>query len=138
MKTNKILIGSLTMTVALAISSCSTGRQIAYKDDVYNNRQINTDQAYQSPDYYYTEDEYAQQNNAYYTDEYSDDEYYEDEYGDLEYANRINRFYYSTPGMSYYDPFFDPWFGFNTRSEEHTSELQSRENLVCRLLREKK
>src|SRR5690606_41529754 len=23
---------------------------------------------------------------------------------------------------------------FNTRSEEHTSELQSRENLVCRLL----
>ena len=24
------------------------------------------------------------------------------------------------------------------RSEEHTSELQSRENLVCRLLREKK
>src|SRR5690606_40786224 len=26
----------------------------------------------------------------------------------------------------------------NTRSEEHTSELQSRENLVCRLLLEKK
>src|SRR5690606_41478347 len=26
----------------------------------------------------------------------------------------------------------------NARSEEHTSELQSRENLVCRLLREKK
>src|SRR5690606_999373 len=26
---------------------------------------------------------------------------------------------------------------FSTRSEEHTSELQSRENLVCRLLREK-
>src|SRR5690606_24143522 len=29
------------------------------------------------------------------------------------------------------------WMG-NTRSEEHTSELQSRENLVCRLLLEKK
>src|SRR5690606_40451188 len=28
--------------------------------------------------------------------------------------------------------------GRNTRSEEHTSELQSRENLVCRLLLEKK
>src|SRR5690606_41960883 len=28
--------------------------------------------------------------------------------------------------------------GFNVRSEEHTSELQSRENLVCRLLLEKK
>src|SRR5690606_18762251 len=27
---------------------------------------------------------------------------------------------------------------FGPRSEEHTSELQSRENLVCRLLREKK
>src|SRR5690606_41554037 len=36
------------------------------------------------------------------------------------------------------------WFGlvaigiFTVRSEEHTSELQSRENLVCRLLLEKK
>src|SRR5690606_41136748 len=30
-----------------------------------------------------------------------------------------------------------PWAG-NRRSEEHTSELQSRENLVCRLLLEKK
>src|SRR5690606_40687691 len=28
--------------------------------------------------------------------------------------------------------------GTNSRSEEHTSELQSRENLVCRLLLEKK
>src|SRR5690606_24281809 len=35
----------------------------------------------------------------------------------------------------------DPWWDFQTdgyRSEEHTSELQSRENLVCRLLLEKK
>src|SRR5436309_7814703 len=29
-------------------------------------------------------------------------------------------------------------FGARVRSEEHTSELQSRENLVCRLLLEKK
>src|SRR5690606_7909224 len=29
-------------------------------------------------------------------------------------------------------------FSFGGRSEEHTSELQSRENLVCRLLLEKK
>src|SRR5690606_39855431 len=28
----------------------------------------------------------------------------------------------------------DPKFGDSARSEEHTSELQSRENLVCRLL----
>src|SRR5690606_40245760 len=31
-----------------------------------------------------------------------------------------------------------PAVGENERSEEHTSELQSRENLVCRLLLEKK
>src|SRR2546430_10948234 len=30
-----------------------------------------------------------------------------------------------------------PWLG-RTRSEEHTSELQSQSNLVCRLLLEKK
>src|SRR5690606_30988885 len=30
------------------------------------------------------------------------------------------------------------WPAFSGRSEEHTSELQSRENLVCRLLPEKK
>src|SRR5690606_41018458 len=39
--------------------------------------------------------------------------------------------------------FFAMWDAFKdakgeTRSEEHTSELQSRENLVCRLLLEKK
>src|SRR5690625_5724894 len=38
---------------------------------------------------------------------------------------------------------FDVYFGtillaFNSRSEEHTSELQSRGHLVCRLLLEKK
>src|SRR5207302_4658026 len=32
----------------------------------------------------------------------------------------------------------DPRAGDPARSEEHTSELQSRENLVCRLLLEKK
>src|SRR5690606_41918605 len=30
------------------------------------------------------------------------------------------------------------WTAWGRRSEEHTSELQSRENLVCRLLLEKK
>src|SRR5690606_25683307 len=33
---------------------------------------------------------------------------------------------------------FDVFTGERLRSEEHTSELQSRENLVCRLLLEKK
>src|SRR5690606_41718235 len=32
---------------------------------------------------------------------------------------------------------FWPNYLYELRSEEHTSELQSRENLVCRLLREK-
>src|SRR3712207_6906312 len=31
-----------------------------------------------------------------------------------------------------------PWMVFRARSEEHTSELQSRQYLVCRLLLEKK
>src|SRR5687768_18014945 len=31
-----------------------------------------------------------------------------------------------------------PWLGASARSEEHTSELQSRLHLVCRLLLEKK
>src|SRR5690606_41686061 len=56
--------------------------------------------------------------------------------------------YYNTPGgplkgyeLTYQQPFtFLPgiWSKFGVRSEEHTSELQSRENLVCRLLLEKK
>src|SRR5258708_37724070 len=33
---------------------------------------------------------------------------------------------------------FEPWRGVSARSEEHTSELQSPDHLVCRLLLEKK
>src|SRR5690606_40445827 len=41
--------------------------------------------------------------------------------------------------IDYPENSFDELFGQTiTRSEEHTSELQSRENLVCRLLLEKK
>src|SRR5690606_41843176 len=35
-------------------------------------------------------------------------------------------------------PIYNAWGACPARSEEHTSELQSRENLVCRLLLEKK
>src|SRR5690606_41947836 len=38
----------------------------------------------------------------------------------------------------YYVSFIFTWLIYAFRSEEHTSELQSRENLVCRLLLEKK
>src|SRR5207253_7541158 len=37
-------------------------------------------------------------------------------------------------GKNWYDPYYEPLW----RSEEHTSELQSRGHLVCRLLLEKK
>src|SRR5688572_32713516 len=49
---------------------------------------------------------------------------------------KTNKFFYQ--GAEF---FFDPKIRnnlFNGRSEEHTSELQSQSNLVCRLLLEKK
>src|SRR5690606_41016001 len=42
----------------------------------------------------------------------------------------------NAPGQQYKAQCY--WKSRCTRSEEHTSELQSRENLVCRLLLEKK
>src|SRR2546427_2922604 len=36
------------------------------------------------------------------------------------------------------EPYLDGWRMVTKRSEEHTSELQSQSNLVCRLLLEKK
>src|SRR5690606_42155676 len=62
----------------------------------------------------------------------------------------INELAHLFPGESVEDIFADRWrYGQDpdlppveqlpeSRSEEHTSELQSRENLVCRLLLEKK
>src|SRR5690606_41656301 len=46
---------------------------------------------------------------------------------------------FNTARISYFDLTrqYTPFF-YQLRSEEHTSELQSRENLVCRLLLEKK
>src|SRR5204862_6005120 len=44
---------------------------------------------------------------------------------------RVSRTYQAVPGRS-------PQRAPGTRSEEHTSELQSRRDLVCRLLLEKK
>src|SRR5688572_32540774 len=47
----------------------------------------------------------------------------------------IELYYYSELGLEY---FSIPDFQKRDRSEEHTSELQSQSNLVCRLLLEKK
>src|SRR3712207_8829336 len=41
-----------------------------------------------------------------------------------------------SPGVA--APCWNPWTTVPARSEEHTSELQSRQYLVCRLLLEKK
>lgn len=118
MRTNKILTGGWVLAAILALSSCSTSRQVTLKDDMYNTKTSDrTSNVYQSPDYYYSDgtvsDQNHSQNNGYYADDYSDQEYNEGgEYDDLEYANRINRFYYASPGMTYYDPFFDPWYGY--------------------------
>src|SRR3712207_8463907 len=45
--------------------------------------------------------------------------------------NAVTAFCCSTGSMTW-------WFSMRVRSEEHTSELQSRQYLVCRLLLEKK
>ena len=112
---NKIIIGSVAALFLLLNSACSTSSRTVYRDDVYNNQDTRT--VYQSPDYYYTDEEAGDSQVAqsdYYADEYTDEEYVEDGgYQDLEYANRINRFYYSSPGMAYYDPWFDPWYGYS-------------------------
>src|SRR5690554_7268646 len=61
----------------------------------------------------------------------------------------VRKFYAYIDGQLAGYVFFDPWFhdgrigGYcanilRARSEEHTSELQSRPQLVCRLLLEKK
>src|SRR5690242_2030891 len=63
-------------------------------------------------------------------------------------VSATERFDIVLPVMDYgqFSPFFWRWFnwwddyfkGLSPRSEEHTSELQSHVNLVCRLLLEKK
>src|SRR2546421_4209911 len=51
------------------------------------------------------------------------------------FRSRLNVTEYMTRGLAY--DLFDPLLN-EERSEEHTSELQSRSDLVCRLLLEKK
>src|SRR5690606_40922951 len=51
---------------------------------------------------------------------------------------RLCRIYVYVPFSSLFNDYFHLFYSLNfippLRSEEHTSELQSRENLVCRLL----
>src|SRR5690606_40356595 len=51
----------------------------------------------------------------------------------------VQRYMNETRALAHEQGFVETLFGRRLyRSEEHTSELQSRENLVCRLLLEKK
>src|SRR5690625_6259380 len=50
----------------------------------------------------------------------------------------IGRTYSRCHNTNTYGNFIFPKYGYLLRSEEHTSELQSRGHLVCRLLLEKK
>src|SRR3712207_8005538 len=51
------------------------------------------------------------------------------------FTDRISKFENTEEGKKYT---LDYWIAVSSRSEEHTSELQSRQYLVCRLLLEKK
>jgi len=56
MKTNRLIIGGWILGATLFLSACSTNKQVAYKDDMYNNKPSNkSNEVYQSPDYYYTD-----------------------------------------------------------------------------------
>src|SRR5690606_40949515 len=64
-------------------------------------------------------------------------EYTENPYSETRYEAAPNG-RVTEEGAPGYDWSISIFEGYGIRSEEHTSELQSRENLVCRLLLEKK
>src|SRR5690606_40051084 len=68
------------------------------------------------------------------------DRYYEDHYGDLIREGKLSAQAVDVGDLPWteVDDHQDLAVARTIRSEEHTSELQSRENLVCRLLLEKK
>ncbi len=86
----------------IVVASCSAPRyaqQSTHEDDVYGSTakaQIYTPQ--ERPRTQAPQDDYDQS-----------DEYYgtSDPYYDMDYSSRINRFSYSSPWRSYYDPYFD-------------------------------
>lgn len=111
MKLKRLNIIALGLFSSILISSCTSKKEIAYRDDVYQSNARAVERAYVSPDYYYSEEPVADelyQDDGYYSDEYLDDsgDFYSDELTDSEYANRFNRFYYNTPGSSYFDSYY--------------------------------
>ena len=109
MKPIYLLTGLLAWTT-LVVSSCSTP-QIAQRtitdDDVYGSTARAVE--YQQP---------SRSEAAQYLDRdssYTDNDNYgvNDPYYDMDYYSRINRFYYGSPFRSYYDPYFDGFYGYN-------------------------
>src|SRR5690606_22082041 len=103
MKTKRTVYTTLLISGLFILGSCASlnSPQTTFPDDVYGRAAV----AKPLP-------ERTQVPNEQYEDEYYDENYV-DGYEDSYYANRLNRFYYYTPGMSYYDPFFDPWMSFS-------------------------
>src|SRR5690554_4012929 len=116
MKSNILILSILSAASLLFFNSCATQQSGVFRDDVYHQRAEAVERPYQDPEYFYdTEAQEYTSADGYYEDEYADGAYYADEYTDSEYARRFDRFYYYAPGMSYFDPFYDPWYGgFNS------------------------
>ncbi|WP_157262951.1 hypothetical protein [Pedobacter steynii] len=109
MKPNHLFTSMLALTT-LVVASCSAPRyaqQSTNEDDVYGSTakaQIYTPQ--ERPRQQAPQDNYDQS-----------DEYYgtSDPYYDMDYSSRINRFSYSSPWRSYYDPYFDNgYYGYGS------------------------
>jgi hypothetical protein len=105
MKRNQALFTALIISGFFILSSCASlnSPNNEFPDDVYGRAAVAKplpEQPVYVPNDNQNEDEYY-------------DESYVDGYEDGYYASRLNRFYYYTPGMSYYDPFFDPWVGYS-------------------------
>src|SRR5690349_12108529 len=61
-----------------------------------------------------------------------------DTFVNLQQGPRLLGFSVEMNSLNHHGTLFDRFYFSNFRSEEHTSELQSRRDLVCRLLLEKK
>lgn len=109
MKPIYLLTGLLAWTT-LVVSSCSTpqmAQHTSINDDVYNSTAKAVE--YKKP-VRSEADQYLDQDSSYTKD---GDYGLNDPYYDMDYYSRINRFYYGSPFRSYYDPFFDGYYGYN-------------------------
>src|SRR5690606_18778251 len=107
MKRKQLIFKGLILAGLFALGSCASYTQRPYSDDVYGGRA----EARPLPEY---NRDYDRGDQGTYEEGYSDETYndYYEGYEDGYYASRLNRFYNYIPGMSYYDPFFDPWMAY--------------------------